>query len=407
MPETESQPTAENGDQPAGATAETDWKAEARKWETRAKDHQKRISELEPKAKQAEAFEQASKSDARTLPGAGRRTVQQEAEDAAFRRSSVRVAARVQGIPSPLDVDLQGELRGPPRPTPTKLRSQFPDRQRPSQASPGRLAGLLGDRAVTRKRRSQLAATARAQVAHHTLPRRTASWLLTPQRWRTSTPRSCPTRSPARSSPRRPRSRRSCRSRAGPAGGERLHRDPRPDGHPQADWVVEGGVKPGLAGRCRRQEMTGKKLALLVPVSDEVVATNPAGVIDQLRRTCPPRSPVRSTTPPSTASRSAPVAPARSATSSRTAPAPGRPRHGRAGHGGIYADLVTGAGKVVDKNYDFTGIAADPRLKVDATAPTDTTGPPLPGVSDPLRVDLGPVTRRLQPGRLREVLACG
>jgi hypothetical protein len=45
--------------------------------------------------------------------------------------------------------------------------------------------------------------------------------------------------------------------------------------------------------------------------------------------------------------------------------------------GGLYADIVTGAGKVVDKNFDFTGIAADPRLKIDALLQTDTQGRPL------------------------------
>jgi hypothetical protein len=34
-------------------------------------------------------------------------------------------------------------------------------------------------------------------------------------------------------------------------------------------------------------------------------------------------------------------------------------------------------GKVVDKNYDFTGFAADPRLKVDAMLSVDTVGRPL------------------------------
>jgi hypothetical protein len=46
-------------------------------------------------------------------------------------------------------------------------------------------------------------------------------------------------------------------------------------------------------------------------------------------------------------------------------------------NGGLYGDIVTGAGKVVDKNFDFTGIAADPRFKVDALLQTDTQGRPL------------------------------
>lgn len=45
--------------------------------------------------------------------------------------------------------------------------------------------------------------------------------------------------------------------------------------------------------------------------------------------------------------------------------------------GGLYTDIVTGAGKVVDRNFDFTGIAADPRFKVDALLQTDTQGRPL------------------------------
>jgi hypothetical protein len=48
--------------------------------------------------------------------------------------------------------------------------------------------------------------------------------------------------------------------------------------------------------------------------------------------------------------------------------------------GGLYADIVTGAGKVIDKNYDFTGIAADPRFKVDAQLATDTSAVPCSSV---------------------------
>jgi hypothetical protein len=145
MPETESQPTAENGDQPAGATAETDWKAEARKWETRAKDHQKRISELEPKAKQAEAFEQASKSDAERFQERVAE-LSKEAEDARSDAIRFRVAAEFKIEPA--DVDLLGsgsedDIRGRAE----RARSAVRPRQTTArgQASPGRLAGLLGD----------------------------------------------------------------------------------------------------------------------------------------------------------------------------------------------------------------------------------------------------------------------
>jgi hypothetical protein len=114
---------------------------------------------------------------------------------------------------------------------------------------------------------------------------------------------------------------------------------------PVADWVGEGGVKPAAQVGVGVKTMTGKKVALLVPVSDEVVMTNPAGLYDQLQQDLPPRSPARSTTPRSTASRSAPALLARSATTS-----PAREHQVALGTaaqatGGLYTDIVTGAGQ--------------------------------------------------------------
>ena len=56
---------------------------------------------------------------------------------------------------------------------------------------------------------------------------------------------------------------------------------------PMADWVAEGGVKPVSQVGTGVKQMTGKKVALLVPVSQEVVMTNPAGVYDQLEQDLP------------------------------------------------------------------------------------------------------------------------
>ena len=39
-----------------------------------------------------------------------------------------------------------------------------------------------------------------------------------------------------------------------------------------------------------------------------------------------------------------------------------------AANGGVYVDLVNGEKAVVDAGYDFTGFAADPRLRPDAEA---------------------------------------
>jgi len=146
---------------------------------------------------------------------------------------------------------------------------------------------------------------------------------------------------------------------------------------PVADWVGEGGVKPAAQAGIGVKTMTGKKVALLVPVSDEVVLTNPAGLYDQLQQDLP-----------TALSRAFDYA-AINGKSLRTgnagpfsdylALASNTVALGTAtqASGGLYADIVNGVGKVVDRNYDFTGIAADPRFKVDAQLSTDTTGRPL------------------------------
>jgi hypothetical protein len=56
---------------------------------------------------------------------------------------------------------------------------------------------------------------------------------------------------------------------------------------PTAGWVAEGGVKPVGSGGVGIKMMTGKKVALLVPVSNELVMTNPAGLYDQLVQDLP------------------------------------------------------------------------------------------------------------------------
>jgi hypothetical protein len=146
---------------------------------------------------------------------------------------------------------------------------------------------------------------------------------------------------------------------------------------PVPDWVVEGGVKPASQVGTGVKQMQGKKVALIVPVSDEVVATNPSGVIDQLRADLP-----------TGIARAFDYA-AINGKSLRTGGAgpfgdylancSSTVALGTAAqaNGGLYADIVTGAGKVIDKNFDFTGIAADPRFKIDAQLQTDTQGRPL------------------------------
>lgn len=146
---------------------------------------------------------------------------------------------------------------------------------------------------------------------------------------------------------------------------------------PTAGWVSEGGVKPVAQVGNGVKVMTGKKVALLVPFSQEVVMTNPAGMYDQLVQDLPTAiarafdqaaingKDMRSGS-------AGPFTDYLAKTGSSVALGTAA-----ANAGGIYTDLVTGIGKVVDKNYDFTGFAADPRLKVDAMLSVDTTGRPL------------------------------
>lgn len=146
---------------------------------------------------------------------------------------------------------------------------------------------------------------------------------------------------------------------------------------PVADWVAEGGVKPASQVGVGVKIMQGKKVALLVPVSEEVVMSNPGGLYDQLEQDLP-----------TAISRAFDYA-AINGKSIRTGGAgPFGDYLAMTGNtvalgtasqatGGLYTDIVTGVGKVVDRNYDFTGIAADPRFKVDAQLATDTAGRPL------------------------------
>jgi hypothetical protein len=146
---------------------------------------------------------------------------------------------------------------------------------------------------------------------------------------------------------------------------------------PTAGWVSEGGVKPAAQVGVGVKTMVGKKVALLVPVSQEVVMTNAAGLYDQLQQDLPTAI-ARAFDQAAINGkdlRSGGAGPF----SDYLAMSNNSVALGTASQatGGLYADIVNGAGKVIDQNYDFTGIAADPRFKVDAQLQTDTQGRPL------------------------------
>jgi len=158
---------------------------------------------------------------------------------------------------------------------------------------------------------------------------------------------------------------------------------PVPMDAPEADWVAEGGSKPVGGAAIGVKTMTGKKVALLLPVSQEVAMTNPAGLYDQLQQDLP------------TALARAFDFAAIHGKSRKTGGAgpfadyllktPNSVELGTAAQnaGGMYTDLVSGEELVVDKNYDFSGFAADPRLRPTLKKQTDTQGRPLWVDNDP------------------------
>lgn len=146
---------------------------------------------------------------------------------------------------------------------------------------------------------------------------------------------------------------------------------------PAAGWVGEGAAKPVGSGAFGVKTMTGKKVALIVPVSEEIARTNAAGLYDQLQQDLP-------------------VAIARAFDHAAI--------HGKdlrtggagpfadyltkgastielgtatQGTGSTYTDLVNGEKLVTDAGFDFTGFAADPRLRPTLKLSTDTQGRPL------------------------------
>lgn len=146
---------------------------------------------------------------------------------------------------------------------------------------------------------------------------------------------------------------------------------------PVAGWVAEGGKKPVGAGSIGVKQMSGKKLALLLPFSQEVVRSNPAGLFTQMQSQLP------------TALARAFDYAAIQGLDLRTGGAGPFPEFLKQttnsqelgatsqANGGMYADLVKGEKQVVDANYDYSGTAIDPRIKPLLKLQVDTTGRPI------------------------------
>ena len=133
MPETDDTAAQAAGatDQNAGQSgtdddSQVDWKAKAREWEKRAKQNTARIAELEPKAKQFDVLDQASKSDAERFQEKVSELTQAQA--AAERRALVASVALEKGLPASLARRLQGETQADLEADADELLAQFPQK---------------------------------------------------------------------------------------------------------------------------------------------------------------------------------------------------------------------------------------------------------------------------------------
>ncbi|MFF8829327.1 phage major capsid protein [Streptomyces sp. NPDC015131] len=145
---------------------------------------------------------------------------------------------------------------------------------------------------------------------------------------------------------------------------------------PTADWVDQAGRKPLGTGGVDIKTMSGKKIAVLIPVAMEVVQSNAAGLWTQLQRDLPTafarafdRAAIHGRTmkgatgpfPDHLAETT------KSVTIGTTTQA----------NGGIWGDLVTGMREVSNDDWDYTGTVLDHRMKPSLLGATDTTGRPI------------------------------
>ena len=152
---------------------------------------------------------------------------------------------------------------------------------------------------------------------------------------------------------------------------------PIPGDVPLADFVDEAGRKPLGGGTVGYKTMQGKKLAVLVPVSEEVARTNPAGLYEQLQNDLPTAlarafdfAGIHGVTLRSGAA--SPFADHLSATTNSVVLGTATQSKG-----GMWADLVAGEQLITDADWDFSGFLADKRLRPTLKLQTDVNGRPI------------------------------
>lgn len=147
---------------------------------------------------------------------------------------------------------------------------------------------------------------------------------------------------------------------------------------PTASWVAEAAAKGTGQGAMGVKTMTGKKVALLVPISQEVAMTNAAGLYEQLQQDLP-----------TAISRSFDYAAIHGLDLKTGSAGPFGDYLAQtvnsqvigssaSNAGGAYADLWKGIQQVVNEpGMEFSGFAADPRLVPELALSVDANGRPL------------------------------
>jgi HK97 family phage major capsid protein len=145
---------------------------------------------------------------------------------------------------------------------------------------------------------------------------------------------------------------------------------------PTADWVGSGARKPLSTGGIDVKQMTPKKVAVLIPVSEEVAMTNAAGLYTQLQRDLPTafarafdHAAIHGKTMKGA---TGPFAEYLTLTANTV-----ELNTAAQSDGGLWADLVNGMALVVDDDWDYMGTIADPRLKPKLLLAVDANGRPI------------------------------
>jgi HK97 family phage major capsid protein len=145
---------------------------------------------------------------------------------------------------------------------------------------------------------------------------------------------------------------------------------------PTADWVEQAGRKPLGTGGVDIKTMSGKKIAVLIPVAMEVVQSNAAGLWTQLQRDLPTafaRAFDRAAIHGRTMKGATGPFPDHLAETTKAVTIGTTTQ----ANGGIWGDLVSGMREVSNDDWDYTGTILDHRMKPSLLGATDTTGRPI------------------------------